>query len=180
MATWITPKEGAFRFRNLAKEIEREQINGIRRATHAWRKKAFGLFSQRGIGKVFGERTAVLGRKPRGANTKQARVIIKRERVVSKGNGIYETGLLLKGFAALVEAGGRTKPHEIKAAEGGVLAWQGPSGTLFARRVKHPGSQIPRNPFVEDAGRQSEGEFKRQMEIAAQRAIALAKLAEAA
>lgn len=174
MATWITPKEGAERFRKLSKEIERETVNGVRRAQRAWRVKAFTLFSQRGLGKVFGE-SAVLGNERQRA--KQAKVIVKRERVRALGGGVYVAGLLLRGFAALVEGGGRTKPHEIKAPEGSVLHFQGAEGDVFARSVKHPGGTVPRNPFVSDAGKQSEDEFKRQMAIAAERATQLAQLA---
>lgn len=178
MATWITPKEGAARFRTLGQLMEREVINALRRSTYAWRRNAFGIFSQRGLGRVFGDE-AVLGNETQRASTKQARVVIKRERVRKVGD-LYETGLRLRGFAALVEAGGRTKAHPINPQPGGVLAWQGPDGAVFARGVQHPGSQMPRDPFVEQAARASESEFKRQQEIAMERAAKLAKLDEAA
>lgn len=183
MSTFISPKEGAARFRSLEKEIQNESVKALRRATHAWRKKAFLLFSQRGLGRVFGE-TAVLGTASQRASTKQAKVIIKRERVTKTGEGLFQTGLRLRGFAALVERGGRTRPHEIRAREGvlGVppqgLGLNARGKAIFATRVNQRlGARIRREPFVEDAGRQSEGEFKRQMEIAAQRSIELAKLA---
>lgn len=42
-----------------------------------------------------------------------------------------------------------TRPHEIEASPGGVLAWEGVSGPAFARRVQHPGTHP--NPFMEPA-----------------------------
>lgn len=184
MPSWISPKEGATRFRALPKLMEREIVNGMRRSTHFWRRKSFEIFSRRGLGRVFGE-SAVLGTANQRANTRQARVIIKREPVRKSGNGQYTTGLRLRGFAALTEAGGQTRPHEIKARDGGVLG-KPPDGVgrdsrgrpIYARRVfQRLGARIKKTPFVEDAGRQSEPEFIRQQEIAAQRSIELAKLA---
>lgn len=184
MTTFISPKEGADRFRSLEKEIQNESVKALRRATHAWRKRAFQIFSQRGLGRVFGDE-AVLGTANQRASTKQARVIIQRDRVRKTGDGLFTTGLRLRGFAALVEGGGRTRPHEIRARSGSVLGVP-PQGLgtdargkpIFATRVnQRMGARIPRNPFVEAAGRQSQDEFKRQMEIAVQRSIELAKLA---
>jgi len=171
MATWISPGEAAGRFRKLADLQRRELVNGARRATHVWRKRAFGLFAQRGIGRVFGE-TAVLGRIE---TTAQARVIIKRERVTVKGE-LIETGLRLRGFAALVEGGGTTKPHEIKPKNAEILAWPSVDGMNFARRVSHPGGRIPRNPFTADAGRLSQPDFVREMDKATRKAAELAGL----
>lgn len=41
-----------------------------------------------------------------------------------------------------------TRPHEIRPVQARVLAWHGPDGPRFARRVQHPGTQ-PR-PFLSD------------------------------
>lgn len=42
-----------------------------------------------------------------------------------------------------------TRPHEIEASPGGVLAWEGVSGPAFAKRVQHPGTHP--NPFMRPA-----------------------------
>ena len=183
MPTWITPKEGATRFRSLEQLMRQQSINGLRRSTHFWRKKYFEIFSRRGLGKVFGE-SAVLGTANQRANTNQARVIVKREPVRQAGNGLLTTGLRLRGFAALTEAGGRTRPHEIKARQGVLGTPPAGLGTdargkpIFATRVfQRLGARVPKHPIAEEAARQSQPEFIRQQEIAAQRAAELAKLA---
>lgn len=178
-STWITPKEGARRFRTLAQQIELQPVNALRRATNYWRNLAFSIFARRGLGRVFGNGSAVLGKKiAAGGATKQARVIIKREPPKKTGEGRYTSGLRLRGFAALVEGGGKTKPHEIKTRSR-ILAYTGRAGDKrFARSVKHPGSVIPRNPFVEEAAREAEPRFVQEMTVARDRAIELAKLAD--
>jgi hypothetical protein len=50
-------------------------------------------------------------------------------------------------YASYVEGG--TKPHDIRAQAGGVLAWHGPNGPRFAREVHHPGTQPL--PFMQPA-----------------------------
>lgn len=42
-----------------------------------------------------------------------------------------------------------TGPHEIRPRKRKALRWAGPSGPVFATRVRHPGT--PANPFLTDA-----------------------------
>jgi hypothetical protein len=46
-------------------------------------------------------------------------------------------------YARILEEGGRTKPHVIKPVMANVLAFQVGSRTVFAKKVNHPGSNIP-------------------------------------
>lgn len=50
-------------------------------------------------------------------------------------------------YGKWVESG--TRPHEIRAKDGGVLAWQGPDGPMFARSVHHPGTTA--HPYMAPA-----------------------------
>lgn len=50
-------------------------------------------------------------------------------------------------YGPYVEYG--TRPHEIRAKDGGVLAWQGAEGPAFARSVQHPGTTA--HPFMAPA-----------------------------
>jgi phage gpG-like protein len=59
-------------------------------------------------------------------------------------------------YAAIHQFGGRTKPHEIAAGPGKVLAFTGTykffgiasaARKTFAKKVKHPGSVIPPRPY---------------------------------
>jgi phage gpG-like protein len=59
-------------------------------------------------------------------------------------------------YAAIHQFGGKTKPHEITAAPGKVLAFTGTykffgiasaARKTFAKKVKHPGSVIPPRPY---------------------------------
>ena len=51
-------------------------------------------------------------------------------------------------YAAIQEYGGVTSAHDILPVKARALAFAGAGGTVFARRVHHPGSVIPaRHPF---------------------------------
>ena len=54
-------------------------------------------------------------------------------------------------YAAIQEYGGRTPPHDIVPVKARALAFAGAAGTVFARRVHHPGSTIPPRPYLGSA-----------------------------
>ena len=54
-------------------------------------------------------------------------------------------------YAAIQEYGGRTPAHDIVPVKARALAFAGGSGTVFARRVHHPGSTIPARPYLGSA-----------------------------
>jgi phage gpG-like protein len=54
-------------------------------------------------------------------------------------------------YAAIQEFGGKTAAHEILPDKASVLAFVGNGKQLFARRVQHPGSQIPERSYLRSA-----------------------------
>lgn len=69
-------------------------------------------------------------------------------------------------YAQIQEEGGRTPPHIILPKTASVLAFMdpggmgGPGGLVFAKRVNHPGSNIPARPYASLALTQMRGEFE--------------------
>ncbi|MGE0105286.1 MAG: HK97-gp10 family putative phage morphogenesis protein [Blastocatellales bacterium] len=51
-------------------------------------------------------------------------------------------------YGAIHEFGGKTRPHVIVPRNAAVLAFPLNGKTVFARRVNHPGSNIPSRPFM--------------------------------
>lgn len=87
----------------------------------------------------------------------------------SIGVRVYRSGLRTMGFAALIESGGKTKAHQIKPIRLGgysrkrgerirqVLAEQPMRFQIGGRWVSmriitHPGSRVPRTPFMASGG----------------------------
>lgn len=116
-----------------------------------------------------------VGRGIFGRNAKGAYKLIKTGAVETKGS-TFILALELRGFAALQEQGGRTKPHVIVPRRRKALRLKGGPGgqgslasNTFLRRgatkgvasdlgafrnaVNHPGSAIPRHPFAAEAMR---------------------------
>ena len=54
-------------------------------------------------------------------------------------------------YAAIQEHGGITAPHDIVPVKARALAFAGAGGTVFARRVHHPGSRIPARAYLGSA-----------------------------
>jgi phage gpG-like protein len=54
-------------------------------------------------------------------------------------------------YAAIQEFGGKTAAHEILPDKARVLAFVGNGKQVFARRVQHPGSQIPARSYLRSA-----------------------------
>lgn len=51
-------------------------------------------------------------------------------------------------YAAILEYGGETAPHEIVPVKAKALAFAGAGGMIFARRVRHPGSVIAPRAYL--------------------------------
>jgi phage gpG-like protein len=51
-------------------------------------------------------------------------------------------------YAAIQEFGGKTAAHDIVAVKGKALAFGAGGGSVFARRVRHPGSTIPARSYI--------------------------------
>ena len=67
---------------------------------------------------------------------------------VIAGTDVYSSiGSNIK-YAAIHEFGGRTAPHVIKAKPGKTLAFSIGGKQVFAKSVKHPGSQMPARRYV--------------------------------
>jgi len=62
-------------------------------------------------------------------------------------------------YARILEEGGTTRPHPIVPRTAAMLAFEGPAGLVFAKRVNHPGSNIPARPYASLALAQLRGEF---------------------
>ena len=119
-------------------------------------------------------------------------LIVRRAEMTPGHAGIgLRSGLEAMGFAALIESGGRTKPHQInrirlagysrkadtrakQVAGGPPLTFQVGGKWVSPRVVRHPGSHVPRNPFLgtgaEAAARALPGEFERSLLQAVQKA----------
>jgi hypothetical protein len=65
--------------------------------------------------------------------------------------GQVETGIKLKGMAAMIESGGQTKPHIIKGKPYLAFPGKGGSGFTITKRVNHPGAPVRRHDFARQA-----------------------------
>lgn len=62
-------------------------------------------------------------------------------------------------YAAIHEFGGRTPPHIIEPVKAKVLAFMVGGKQVFARRVNHPGSQMPQRSFLRSSLADMSGEI---------------------
>jgi hypothetical protein len=128
------------------------------------------------------------------AGLKQSTIplIVRRSELTPGHAGVgLRSGLETMGFAALIETGGRTRSHQIKRIRlGGYSRSRGARARQVAalppmtfqvggrwvskRVVTHPGSRIPRNPFLGTGAAAAEralpGEFEQALAQAVQRA----------
>lgn len=121
-------------------------------------------------------------------------LIVRRSEVTPGHAGIgLRGGLETMGFAALIETGGRTKSHQIKRIRlGGYSRNRGararqvqglppmtfPIGGRWVskRIVTHPGSRVPRNPFLSTGAAAAAQALPAEFERALPRAIEKAGL----
>jgi hypothetical protein len=86
-----------------------------------------------------------LNEAPRRIDTGRLRNSIQIQELFARGAPIVRVGTNVD-YAMVIHDG--SKPHVILPRNASVLAWQGPSGMIFAKRVNHPG--FPPNPFLRD------------------------------
>lgn len=140
----------AKKLRTLPQIMEGETKAAMRRGQNRLRTALGDEFRQQGIGR------ALFGRKLTGTGLK---TIIARERVKKTGE-LYEVGVRVKGIAAIVAHGGKTRGHGIGSA-GKVLSNR---AGFFARgRVNHPGSQMQRDDFPGRAVSKTSGSFRTEV-----------------
>lgn len=183
------------------KQRQRAILNGARSGLRLARKDAMRRFAQHGIGRrIWGKEFT-----GRGGVTKRSNLptFIKLERLRWFG-GKLTSALKAKGIPALVEKGGRTKPHRIlpikssvaiksmrrearhaalkltdeQVASGlvGVLS-AGKGKGFIARYVQHPGSRIAPRPSLYPALRAHERIIVEKIDERLQRSLEQGKVA---
>jgi hypothetical protein len=116
-------------------------------------------------------------------------LIVRRSEVTPGHAGIgLRGGLETMGFAALIESGGRTKSHQIKRIRlGGYsrgrttrakqvaalppMTFQVGGRWISKRVVTHPGSRVPRNPFLATGASAAERALPGEFETAVAEAV---------
>jgi len=91
-------------------------------------------------GQVLKRRTGALARSIHNV------VTVSESSVIGK---VYSAGDVK--YARIHEYGGTTPPHIIEPKKAAVLAFMGPGGMVFAKRVNHPGSKMPERSFLRSA-----------------------------
>lgn len=75
-------------------------------------------------------------------------------------------------YAGIHEFGGKTMPHVIEPKKASVLAFAGgDGGTIFARKVNHPGSKMPERSFMRSGLRDMSTEISLGMKTAVVKAV---------
>lgn len=135
------------RLQTLPQITERETKNGIRRGLNRLRTAVGDEFRSRGVGRSMFQK---------GYRKGALKTILAREKVKKVGS-VFEVGLRIKGIAAIVARGDKTKAHTI-GQSGKILA--NPASGFFARgRVNHPGSKMERDDFPGRALDRTSGAF---------------------
>lgn len=117
-----------------------------------------GLLGHGGIGPVFGN----------WKTPGNGLIRVKSPKIV--GQNVIG-GLEAVGIAALQELGGRTKPHKITVGPGKRALTLKGFVHPFAVSVMHPGSTIPRHPFLEEAISKNMPTIQRDIELALQEEV---------
>lgn len=139
------------KLQTLPQITERAIKNGLRRGQNKLRTALGEEFRSRGVGRAMFQR---------GYRKGALKTILAREKVKKSGE-VYEVGIKIKGIAAIVARGDRTKAHPI-GVPGKILA--NPAAGFFARgRVNHPGSQMVRDDFTGRATNRTEGAFRSEV-----------------
>jgi hypothetical protein len=125
----VTPLEMASKLRELAGEKGLKKVisNGMRRGLRVGKKVALKTLRGSGVGRALWIK--------RGSGVAPVKVSYPN---VRQSRNTYTSALQEKGMAALIEKGGRTRPHREKR-------WGRPETML------HPGSIVPSNPHLEAA-----------------------------
>lgn len=185
----VSVAQAMARLRAFSEELfVKTTTNAIRRAMSAGRKTAADRLARSTIGAAVSRRGRVLHQQAKAGGLQGGRLsgfaksgiplIVKRGKLEVKndfgsGQRSWSGSIQTMGFAALIESGGRTKPHQIKPirlggysrrrsvrarqiAEGARLLFPVGGRWVSPKLVTHPGSRVPRNPFMEEGGRRAE------------------------
>lgn len=96
-----------------------------------------------------------------------ADVTIDADRIAAR---VFSAGDLK--YARIQEYGGRTPAHEILPMKAKVLAFIAGGGTVFARRVQHPGSTIPAHSYLRSGLADMAGTITNEMKATVTDALA--------
>jgi len=146
--------------------------NAIRRAMSAGRSHAAELLKRSTIGAAVRKKTIPL-------IVKRGKLELRQD--FARGQRSWLGSLKTEGFAALIETGGKTKSHSIKPtraggysrrrslraqqlAQGGYLTFQVGGRWVSTKIVTHPGSRIPRSPFMASAAARAEAVLGQELE----------------
>jgi hypothetical protein len=203
--SFLTPAQAAASFHHLITRVFPETVKkpygpkekAVFRVLFSVAKEAQERISRYGIGKrIWGANGAwsggVGGSLGEGSNLPD---FVHPTKLMSSG-GDYQVGILARGIPALMETGGRTKPHwidpraatlkstrKVNLAEaaryrvrrghkllvgGGVLKL---ADGRFVRYVKEQSAQIPKHPTIDTLLRQNEGRFASEIDQALQTAV---------
>lgn len=83
----------------------------------------------------------------------------------------FKTEFGASGMAAIMDQGGKTEPHTIRARRVRALRYPGDIGVMFSRSVQHPGSRFRKRGFMDKAAERAEREIGPALDREAQRII---------
>jgi hypothetical protein len=133
---------------------DKPYLGAIRRGLKPGKDFATQEFRSSPIGRsIFGGRKRAKGIRTQGLIATSVR---------RKSEAVFEGALRAKGLAGLVDSGGKTLPHAIKAAPGKRLVFQATgrkffgigrkrTGLIAVSSVKHPGGRVAKRPFLRRA-----------------------------
>lgn len=154
----MTPSEAVLRLNRFIVAERNAILRGLKRGVGRARKPALERLRASGVGRALTTRKKGLPGTPR--------LIVSVSRAKQTGPESFEVALQAKGMAALIDQGGRTKPHAIEAKSDQLLSFQARDGrSVHVRRVSHPGSNVPRVSSLEPALRGAEPGVAREIQL---------------
>ena len=159
------------------------QAVGRRGQVQARLAKAKGGFSRREISSLKKDAIPLI--------VKRGKLELRED--LAGGQRSWHGSIVTEGFAALIETGGKTKSHSIKPirlggysrrhakrrrqlAEAGRLTFMVGGRWVSPKIVTHPGSRVPRSPFMEKGGARAESVMNQELEAGIRVAIQKAGL----
>lgn len=111
-------------------------------------------FASRGVGR------GIFGKAKRGAYK-----LVKLKAIGPRPDHSFLLAMELRGFAAMQEVGGRTKPHRIPKQGRSLRTKAMAFGDgIFARSVKHPGGAVRRDPSGDRAFELAADKIRQQID----------------
>lgn len=142
MARVLTAQLAAKALKDFARLTKKETLAGMRQELKLGRKKAVVGYHGSGLGR------ALWAKRRKGGPP----LILKSNpaRFSRSGDG-FIGGFTARGMAGIIEAGGRTEEHLIKPKRARLLVFEGQSGLVFTKAVRHPGGPVRKNDALTDA-----------------------------